>query len=74
MKKDGKTPLKTPRYKMSAKKRMDHHSSRRQELRDPNINNLNNNFFTDLEFIKEILMIDWDCVLSSQKVYLLEMI
>ncbi len=29
-KKDGKTPLKTPRYKMSAKQRMDHHSSRRQ--------------------------------------------
>ena len=37
-KKDGKTPLKTPRYKMSAKKRMDHHSSRRQELRDPKKN------------------------------------
>ena len=37
-KKDGKTPLKTPRYKMSAKKRMDHHSSRRQELRDPKNN------------------------------------
>ena len=38
MKKDGKTPLKTPRYKMSAKQRMDHHSSRRQELRDPKKN------------------------------------
>ena len=37
-KKDGKTPLKTPRYKMSAKQRMDHHSSRRQELRDPKKN------------------------------------
>ena len=37
-KKDGKTPLKTPRYKMSAKKRMDHHSSRRQELKDPKKN------------------------------------
>ena len=37
-KKDGKTPLKTPRYKMSAKKRIDHHSSRRQELRDPKKN------------------------------------
>ena len=37
-KKDGTTPLKTPRYKMSAKKRMDHHSSRRQELRDPKNN------------------------------------
>ena len=37
-KKDGKTPLKTPRYKMSAKKRIDHHSSRRQELRDPKNN------------------------------------
>mgnify|MGYP001476855553 FL=1 len=38
MKKDGKTPLKTPRYKMSAKQRIDHHSSRRQELRDPKKN------------------------------------
>ena len=38
MKKDGKTPLKTPRYKMSAKQRMDHHSSRRQELKDPKKN------------------------------------
>ena len=38
MKKDGKTPLKTPRYKMSAKQRMDHHSSRREELRDPKKN------------------------------------
>ena len=38
MKKDGNTPLKTPRYKMSAKKRMDHHSSRRQELKDPKKN------------------------------------
>ena len=37
-KKDGKTPLKTPRYKMSAKQRIDHHSSRRQELRDPKKN------------------------------------
>jgi len=37
-KKDGKTPLKTPRYKMSAKQRMDHHSSRRQELKDPKKN------------------------------------
>ncbi len=37
-KKDGKTPLKTPRYKMSAKQRMDHHSSRREELRDPKKN------------------------------------
>ena len=37
-KKDGTTPLKTPRYKMSAKKRIDHHSSRRQELRDPKNN------------------------------------
>jgi len=37
-KKDGKTSLKTPRYKMSAKQRMDHHSSRRQELRDPKKN------------------------------------
>ena len=38
MKKDGKTPLKTPRYKMSAKQRIDHHSSRRQELKDPKKN------------------------------------
>ena len=37
-KKDGKTPLKTPRYKMSSKQRIDHHSSRRQELRDPKKN------------------------------------
>ena len=37
-KKDGTTPLKTPRYKMSAKKRIDHHSSRRQELKDPKKN------------------------------------
>ena len=38
MKKDGKTPLKTPRYKMSAKKRMDHHSSTRYQMRDPKQN------------------------------------
>ena len=37
-KKDGKTPLKTPRYKMSSKKRMDHHSSNRYELKDPKKN------------------------------------
>ena len=37
-KKDGKTPLKTPRYKMSAKKRMDHHSSTRYQMRDPKQN------------------------------------
>ena len=38
MKKDGKTPLKTPRYKLSMSKRIDHHSSRRQELKDPKKN------------------------------------
>ena len=38
MKKDGKTPLKTPRYKLSMGKRVDHHSSRRQELKDPKKN------------------------------------
>ena len=38
MKKDGKTPLKTPRYKLSMSKRVDHHSSRRQELKDPKKN------------------------------------
>ena len=38
MKKDGKTPLKTPRYKMSAKQRMDHHSSTRYQMRDPKQN------------------------------------
>ena len=37
-KKDGKTPLKTPRYKLSMSKRIDHHSSRRQELKDPKKN------------------------------------
>ena len=37
-KKDGKTPLKTPRYKLSMGKRVDHHSSRRQELKDPKKN------------------------------------
>ena len=37
-KKDGKTPLKTPRYKLSMSKRVDHHSSRRQELKDPKKN------------------------------------
>ena len=37
-KKDGTTPLKTPRYKMSAKKRMDHHSSTRYQMRDPKQN------------------------------------
>ena len=37
-KKDGKTPLKTPRYKLSWSKRSDHHSSRRQELKDPKKN------------------------------------
>ena len=37
-KKDGKTPLKTPRYKLSWSKRADHHSSRRQELKDPKKN------------------------------------
>ena len=37
-KKDGKTPLKTPRYKMSSQKRMDHHSSNRYELKDPKKN------------------------------------
>ena len=30
--------MKTPRYKMSAKQRMDHHSSRRQELKEPKKN------------------------------------
>ena len=38
MKKDGKTPLKTPRYKLSMGQRVDHHSSRRQELKDPKKN------------------------------------
>ena len=37
-KKDGKTPLKTPRYKLSMGQRVDHHSSRRQELKDPKKN------------------------------------
>ena len=37
-KKDGKTPLKTPRYKLSMGKRVDHHSSRRQELKNPDKN------------------------------------
>ena len=38
MKKDGKTPLKTPRYKLSSKQRDDHHSSRRYELKNPKTN------------------------------------
>jgi len=38
MKKDGKTPLKTPRYKLSMGKRVDHHSSRRFELKNPDKN------------------------------------
>ena len=37
-KKDGKTPLKTARYKMSSQKRADHHSSNRYELKDPKKN------------------------------------
>ena len=39
-KKDGKTPLKTPRYKLSAKQRSDHHSDvwKREEMRDPKKN------------------------------------
>ena len=37
-KKDGKTPLKTPRYKLSSKQRDDHHSSRRYELKNPKTN------------------------------------
>jgi hypothetical protein len=36
--KDGKTPLKTPRYKLSMGKRVDHHSSRRFELKNPDKN------------------------------------
>jgi len=39
-KKDGKTPLKTPRYKLSAKQRSDHHSDvwKREEMKDPKKN------------------------------------
>ena len=38
MKKDGKTPLKTPRYKLSMGKRVDHHASQRENLKDPKKN------------------------------------
>jgi len=37
-KKDGKTPLKTPRYKLNMGQRVDHHSSRRFELKNPDKN------------------------------------
>ena len=37
-KKDGKTPLKTPRYKLNMSQRVDHHSSRRFELKNPDKN------------------------------------
>tara|TARA_Y100000589_G_scaffold189509_1_gene179340 strand:+ start:209 stop:1318 length:1110 start_codon:yes stop_codon:yes gene_type:complete len=38
MKKDGKTPLKTPRYKLSMSQRVDHHASQRENLKDPKKN------------------------------------
>ena len=37
-KKDGKTPLKTPRYKLNMGQRVDHHSTRRFELKNPDKN------------------------------------